>query len=109
MKQSWRVLGYKIKKFGHWNFLTYVQGLHKKVFSSNYCSREYKYYILHDLNLLLKDFELKKMLKICRSRYLKVVCTSTNRENCVCSSKIFFLTFEIFNALSSHMERFLLQ
>lgn len=43
MKQSWRVLGYNINKFGHWNFLTYAQGLHKKVFSSNYCSRQYKY------------------------------------------------------------------
>ena len=43
MKQSWRVLGYNIKKFGHWNFLTYALGLHKKVFSSNYCRRRYKY------------------------------------------------------------------
>ena len=39
---------------------------------------------------------------------LKGVCTSTKHENCVCSSKIFFLTFEIFHALSSYMERFLL-
>jgi len=41
--------------------------------------------------------------------HFKVVCTSKKRENCVCSSKIFFFTFEIFHDLSSYIERFLLK
>ena len=63
--------------------------------------------------LLFEPFCLKSgdifYFSVSVSFSLKVVCTSTNRENCVCSSKIFFLTSEIFHALSSCMERFLLQ
>ena len=63
--------------------------------------------------LLFEPFSLKSgdifYFSVSVSFSLKVVCTSTNRENCVCSSKIFFLTSEIFHALSSYMERFLLQ
>ena len=63
--------------------------------------------------LLFEPFSLKSgdifYFSVSVSFSLKVVCTSTNRENCVCSSKIFFLTCEIFHALSSYMERFLLQ
>ena len=63
--------------------------------------------------LLFEPFCLKSgdifYFSVSVSFSLKVVCTSTNRENCVCSSNIFFLTSEIFHALSSCMERFLLQ
>ena len=63
--------------------------------------------------LLFEPFCLKSgdifYFSVSVSFSLKVVCTSTNRENCVCSWKIFFLTSEIFHALSSYMERFLLQ
>ena len=71
------------------------------------------------LPIFSPDFTLNSQIRLFYSEkwiFLKKLSTllrwyvpKKKRENCVCSSKIFFFTFEIFHALSSYIERFLLQ